>query len=112
MDRAGYIQNLLEEAGIFADENRGDAIPLIAEACKNNPRSIVRLLNRIRVTTQISSMEKCQYDALSLLVHIATDDARFAGFRDSLELTVVIEQGDKNFREVRDRNTRDSFFSF
>ena len=105
-DMGDYIQNLLDEAGIFVDgtgksDTQKDAIPLIAQACKNNPRSIVRLLNRIHVTTRIGSMEKCEYDPLALLIHIATDEVRFAGFRESIELTVIIEKKDEKLTEVR-----------
>ena len=99
-DMGDYIRNLLEEADIFADETQKDAIPLIAQACENNPRSVVRLLNRIRVTTQIGVLEKCEYDALALLIHIATDEARFESFREFLDLNVIIVQKDEKTRGV------------
>ena len=50
-----YIRKLVDEGKVFPDEAVELAIPLIAEAGRRNPRAVVRLLNRIMVSSRISA---------------------------------------------------------
>ncbi|MBI4556069.1 MAG: SUMF1/EgtB/PvdO family nonheme iron enzyme [Candidatus Hydrogenedentes bacterium] len=96
-DMTKYIGHLLDEGKIF-EENKEDVIPLIADACKHNPRSIVRLLNRIIVTSRIRKIEERPYDALALLIDITMDDGRYKDLRDELDVTVAIGTTEQNER--------------
>lgn len=89
-DMSEYITNLLAEGQVFATESAPDLVPLIAEACRRNPRSVIRLLNRIMVTVRIGKLEGKEYDPLALLLHIATDEPRYKRFRDALDVTVIV----------------------
>ncbi|MHC4518329.1 MAG: SUMF1/EgtB/PvdO family nonheme iron enzyme [Planctomycetota bacterium] len=89
-DMVDYITALIDEGRVFPQESTADLVPLIAEACKRNPRSIIRLLNRVMVTVRIGDLEEKQYDPLALLLHIATDEPRYRRFRDALDVTVIL----------------------
>ncbi|MCP4451491.1 MAG: SUMF1/EgtB/PvdO family nonheme iron enzyme, partial [Planctomycetes bacterium] len=100
-DMAQYIESLLAEGAVFPNTQAGDLVPLIAEACKRNPRSVIRLLNRIMVTVRIGELEKKEgYDPLALLLHIATDESKFRRFRNALDITVVLDTAEKEQRTI------------
>ena len=80
-DMAEYIGSLVEEGRVFPQADVADVVPLIAEAGRRNPRSIIRLLNRIMVTVRIGQLEEKEYDPLALLLDIATDEPRYSRFR-------------------------------
>ena len=86
-----YIGGLLDKGGVFPEDLKGDLVSLIAEAAGRNPRSIVRLLNRIIVTYRIGEKEGKQYDILSLVLHFATDESRFENFRNALGFSILLE---------------------
>ena len=52
-DMTDYILELIQKGGVLSKAAARDAVSLIAEACNRNPRSIVRMLNRIIVTSRI-----------------------------------------------------------
>jgi formylglycine-generating enzyme required for sulfatase activity len=89
-DMTKYIETLIAEGKVFPRESTADLVPLIAEAGKRNPRSIIRLLNRVMVTVRIGELEQKDYDPLALLLHIATDEPKYRRFRDALDVTVVL----------------------
>ena len=91
-EMADYIAGLIEEGRVFPPESVADLVPLIAEAGRRNPRSIIRLLNRILVTVRIGTLEGKEYDSLALLLDIATDEPKYAGFRGALDVSVIVEQ--------------------
>ena len=96
-----YIRSLLRQGEVFAQEIQDDLIVLIAEAGKHNPRSVVRLLNRIMITSRIGAKEgQQQYNPLALLIHIATDENRYTGFREALDITVIMEEGQSSEPEM------------
>jgi len=101
-DMADYIESLLKEGQVFPQESVPNVVSLIAEACKRNPRSIIRLLNRVMVTVRIGKLEgKDEYDPLALLLHIATDEPKYKRFRNALDVSVKFpEEGDKEKRTV------------
>jgi len=90
-DMTEYITSLLKEGRVFPQKSAVDLVPLIAEACKRNPRSIIRLLNRIMVTVRIGTLEDKEYDPLALLLDIATDEPRYRRFREALDVTVIVD---------------------
>ncbi|MBN2132304.1 MAG: SUMF1/EgtB/PvdO family nonheme iron enzyme [Sedimentisphaerales bacterium] len=97
-DMADYIESLLKEGQVFRQESVPNVVSLIAEACKRNPRSIIRLLNRVMVTVRIGKLEgKDEYDPLALLLHIATDEPKYKRFRNALDVTVIptAEEGEE-----------------
>jgi len=87
-DMAAYIGSLIEEGQVFPQESAADLVPLIAEAGKRNPRSIIRLLNRIMVTVRIGKLEGKEYDPTALALHIATDEPKYKRFRNALDVSV------------------------
>ena len=100
-DMTEYITGLLTEGDVVPRESAPDFVPLIAEACKRNPRSIIRLLNRIMVTVRIGELEGKEYDPVALLLHIATDEPKYRRFREALDVTVILpEGGDKEPRTL------------
>ena len=90
-DMQEYIGHLLDEGKVFAEDVKRDAIPLIADACRHNPRSIVRLLNRIIVASRIAALEGMQHDPVLLLIHLATDEPRYLALRNALDVNVIIK---------------------
>jgi len=86
-----YIERLLNEGKIFDGKDKAAFIPLIADACNHNPRKVVRLLNRIMVTSRIGAIEKKPYDPEGLLLDIATDEPRYRDFREALDVTVIFK---------------------
>ena len=76
-----------------------DLVPLVAEAGKRNPRSIVRLLNRIIVTSRIGEEEGKDYNPLALLLHEAMDETRYEALCRALDITVIFEE-DKGKRVI------------
>ncbi|MFA4986378.1 MAG: SUMF1/EgtB/PvdO family nonheme iron enzyme [Candidatus Brocadiia bacterium] len=95
-DTAGmqeYIEELVKQAHVIDEGQVSDAVPLVADAAEHNPRSAVRLLNRMIVTANIWKAEEKQYDPLHLLIHIATDRPRFALLVGALD-DPVIRTGD------------------
>lgn len=90
-----YIANLLNEGKVFLESSQKDIIPSIAEAGRRNPRSIVRLLNRIIVISRIGILEGKDYDPLALLLHEAMDERRYEDFCKALEIPVLLENKDK-----------------
>ncbi len=65
---------------------------MIAEAGNRNPRSIVRLLNRIIVTSRILSAEGIKgYEPMDVLIDLTLDDRKYDTFRSLLEFTVKPE---------------------
>ena len=98
---AEYITWLLTEGRVVPRASAADLVPLIAEACKRNPRSIIRLLNRIMVTVRIGKLEGKEYDPVALLLHIATDEPKYRRFRQALDVSVILlEEGDKGQRTI------------
>jgi len=91
-DMTEYITSLLGEGQVFPKEATEDVVPLVAEAGKRNPRSIIRLLNRVMVTVRIGKLEKKEYDPLALLLHIATDEPKYRRFRNALDVNVNLPQ--------------------
>jgi hypothetical protein len=90
-DMGDYIGALLDEGNVFSSALKEDLVPLIAEACRRNPRSIVRLLNRVMVTYWVGQLEKKSFDPLALLIHLATDEHRYSAFREALDVSIVLE---------------------
>ncbi len=79
-----YVRSLLSDE-VFDDDNTKSAIiPLVSHACKHNPRSIVRLLNRVMISSRISTLEQKDYDPVALLLHITMDEKIFRDLCDSL----------------------------
>ena len=91
-DMTEYITSLLGEGQVFPKEATKDVVPLVAEAGKRNPRSIIRLLNRVMVTVRIGKLEEKEYDPLALLLHIATDEPKYKRFRNALDVSVNLPQ--------------------
>lgn len=87
-----YVGHLIDTGKVFDDASiaRKYLIWAVAEAGKCNPRSIVRLLNRIIVTSRIGAAAKKDYDPLALLIHLATDEPRFEKFRKALDITIIL----------------------
>jgi formylglycine-generating enzyme required for sulfatase activity len=82
MDR--YITSLLEDVEVFKEgddaKNEGvrkAIVPVIAESCNRNPRSVVRLLNRVMVTSRISKLEENEFDPIALLINEAMDEEKY-----------------------------------
>lgn len=90
-----YIGSLLEEGKVFAENSKKDVIPLIAEAGRLNPRSIIRLLNRIIVTSRIGTLEQKDYDPLALLLNEATNERRYEDFCKAIDITVILDTEEK-----------------
>jgi len=93
-DMKDYIKSLIKEGGVFEDENNEGLVSLIAEASNRNPRSVIRLLNRVMVTMRIWNLERGSteyYDPTSMVLDIATDDDYWRSFKDSLDVTVYVE---------------------
>jgi formylglycine-generating enzyme required for sulfatase activity len=99
-DMAEYIGSLVKEGQVFPQADPADLVPLLAEAGKRNPRSIIRLLNRIMVTVRIGTLEGREYDPVALLLHIATDEPRYRRFREALDVTVVLALDKGDGKEV------------
>ncbi|MBN1867910.1 hypothetical protein JW916_11520 [Candidatus Sumerlaeota bacterium] len=113
-----YVAELVKQSGVdFSSEDAtSEDVPrLIAEAVNCNPRSIVRLLNRILVaqrTQEIEieesgeengeeeSAEKEKYDPLALLIHYATDEPRFRDLVSVLDIPVTLGQGEEDKRPI------------
>ncbi len=93
-DMTDYIESLIQEGQVFPKESTADAVLLIAEAGRRNPRSIIRLLNRIMVTVRIGGLDGKEYDPLALLLHIATDEPQYRRFRDALDVSVILTADD------------------
>jgi formylglycine-generating enzyme required for sulfatase activity/Cdc6-like AAA superfamily ATPase len=89
-----YISNLLDAGKVFPESSPKDIIPSIAEAGRRNPRSIVRLLNRIIVISRIGKLEGKDYDPLALLLHEAMDEPRYEDFCKALEIPVLMENNE------------------
>lgn len=90
-----YIRALLEEGEVFSGASTQDLIPLVAEAGRRNPRSIVRLLNRIIITSKIAGLENKEdaADPLALLLHLATDEEHYQDLRDALLVPLAENSG-------------------
>jgi len=100
-DMAEYIGSLIKEGQVFPEESAADLVPLIAEAGKRNPRSIIRLLNRIMVIVRIGKLEGKEYDPTALALHIATDEPKYKRFRNALDVSVNLpEEGDEQKRTI------------
>ena len=100
-DMAAYIGSLIQEGQVFPEESAPDLVPLIAEAGKRNPRSIIRLLNRIMVTVRIGKLEGKEYDPTALALHIATDEPKYKRFRNALDVSVnLAEEGVEKKRTI------------
>lgn len=95
-----YIQALVAESKVFEENVIADVVPLIAEACNRNPRSIIRLLNRIIVTVRIGELEKKQYQPLALLIHLATDETQYIEFRNALDISLIVKEQSKTIGEL------------
>ena len=98
-----YIRKLVEEGKVFPDEAVDLAIPLIAEAGRRNPRAVVRLLNRIMVSSRISERESegTPIDALGLLISEATNEERYEDFVKVLDVSVVVRAEDQEDRTLK-----------
>lgn len=93
-DMKDYIRALIKEGSVFEENYNEGLITLIAEASKRNPRSVVRLLNRVMVTMRIWVLEKEkneQPDPTALILDIATDDDYWSSFKDNLDVSVYKE---------------------
>ncbi len=84
----GYIKQLLEQGGAIEEASQADLVPLIAEANDRNPRSIIRMLNRIMVTVRIGKLDGQDYDPVGLILEIATGD--LDDLRKALNISVVV----------------------
>jgi formylglycine-generating enzyme required for sulfatase activity len=94
-EMSGYIQALVAESKVFEEKVIADVVPLIAEACNRNPRSIIRLLNRIIVTVRIGELEQKEYQPLALLIHLATDETQYVAFRNALDISLRVNEQSK-----------------
>ncbi len=87
-----FIQGLLSSGNVFKEdiikELAEDMVTLIAEAGKRNPRSIVRLLNRVKVTRGIGKIDGVEHDPIALLLHLAMDEPRYRDLRNNLDVPV------------------------
>ena len=99
-EMTGYIQALVSESKVFEDNVIADVVPLIAEACNRNPRSIIRLLNRIIVTVRIGELEQKEYHPLALLIHLATDETQYITFRNALDISLIVDEQSKTIGEL------------
>jgi len=93
-DMKEFIGELIKEGGILETENNEGLIALIADAANRNPRSVIRLLNRVKVTMQIWELERGEkepYDPTVLVLDLATDDDYWRKFKDSLDVSVYEE---------------------
>ncbi len=79
-----YIESLLDDEVFKDKETRSAIVLLVSHACKHNPRSIVRLLNRVMISSRISILENREYDPVALLLHIAMDEPVFNYLRTTL----------------------------
>lgn len=82
-----FIAGLLKKGDVFPADVSKDTIPLIAEAGYRNPRKIVRLLNRVIVSSRIIK----ERDPLALLLNIAMDEPRYRGLREVVDISIVFE---------------------
>ncbi len=82
-----YIYGLLNKGEVFPVEERQCTIPLIAEAGYRNPRKIVRLLNRVIVSSRIVK----EREPLALLLNIAMDEPRYQYLRAVLDVSITFE---------------------
>ncbi|MDP8208924.1 MAG: SUMF1/EgtB/PvdO family nonheme iron enzyme [Candidatus Electryonea clarkiae] len=84
-----YITDLLEDVEIFDEDTKKIIIPLIAEAREQNPRSIVRLINRLIVSSRISNLEGKDFDPIALLISIALDEERYKDLTSALNVEIA-----------------------
>ncbi len=96
-----YIKMHLEKCEVISRNQREVSIPIIAEAGKRNPRSIIRLLNRITVTSRIGKAEGKDYDPLALLLHEATNESRYEDFRKYIKISVIEDTGTKDSGQTK-----------
>lgn len=99
-DMQEYIKALLEQTyEITKEDTSEDLMNLIAESCNRNPRSVVRLLNRIMVTVRIIELEQkeCaehkECDPIALILDIATDGKKYQHFKSILDDTIIVNDG-------------------
>ncbi len=89
-----YITALLKQAKVIDEKDIPGLVNLIAESCNRNPRSIVRLLNRIMVTVHIGVLDEKQYEPTALILDMATDMEKYRHFRNILDDPIQLEEGE------------------
>ncbi|MFH1738898.1 MAG: SUMF1/EgtB/PvdO family nonheme iron enzyme, partial [bacterium] len=109
-----YIGGLLDDGKIFPEEQRDDLIVLIADATDRNPRSVVRLLNRIILLYRIGKKEGSAPEILHLLIHAATDEERFHEFCNALKYSLALPGGEsptigEYLADLLEKNNYDTF---
>ncbi len=91
-----YVKELLERCKVFGEEEPPEGVEtLIAEACRHNPRSIVRLINRTKVSVSVGKLEDKEYEPLILLLHLAMDEPKYKDFVSALDTSFEEEEGNK-----------------
>ncbi|MFA4986855.1 MAG: SUMF1/EgtB/PvdO family nonheme iron enzyme [Candidatus Brocadiia bacterium] len=84
-----YIETLVRQANVIDEQQFADAVPLIADACDHNPRSVVRLLNRAIIAKGIRMREGKLFDPLHLLIQLATEKLGFEQLVRALDVSVI-----------------------
>lgn len=96
-DMAGYIRTLLKEANVVDPKDIPHLVSLLAESANRNPRSIVRLVNRIIVAIRINELDKQEnenldkIDPTALILDMATDNVKYQHFKGILDDVFQIE---------------------
>ncbi|HMA65470.1 MAG: SUMF1/EgtB/PvdO family nonheme iron enzyme [Fibrobacterota bacterium] len=89
-----YITQLLNQTGVIDKNDIAGLVNLIAESCNRNPRSIVRMLNRIMVTVRIGEIDKKKYEPTALILDMATDSEKYRHFKSILDETFQLDEGE------------------
>ncbi|HEX3019252.1 MAG TPA: SUMF1/EgtB/PvdO family nonheme iron enzyme [Chitinispirillaceae bacterium] len=99
---AGYIRTLLTEANVVDQKDIPHLVSLLAESANRNPRSIVRLVNRIIVAIRINELDKLENEKLekidptALILDMATDNVKYQHFKGILDDVFQIEENRDN----------------
>lgn len=73
-----YLKSLLDGTDELSDEDKQAAIPVIANSSDHNPRAIVRLVNRLLVTSRISHREGVtDFSPIAMLISLVMADAKY-----------------------------------
>jgi formylglycine-generating enzyme required for sulfatase activity len=90
-DMTRYIETLLTEANVVDQKDIPHLVSLLAESANRNPRSIVRLVNRIIVAIRINEIDKNENDKVekidptALILDMATDSGKYQHFKSILD---------------------------
>lgn len=93
-DMHKYIEALLTEGNIVPENEVVNFVSLIADCCNRNPRSVIRLLNRVMVTTRIGELVGKTYDPIALILDMATDGSKYAHLRRVLDDMVQLDKSE------------------